>query len=121
MKARSRIDTKLELGIILIYIICVVYIRGRVSEDGPLPFWTTRRRYQFVRWMLEAGFTRADLYRSGPHVGSTILQRRKFPVLSKGKTYGDARCSMGSAEGSVFHGKANASGSAYICYLEGSS
>ena len=70
---------------------CVVNIRGRVYEGGPLPLWTIRRRYQVVRWMPEAGFTRADLYCSGPHVGTTIFQRKKFPVLPKGKTYSQCR------------------------------
>ena len=93
-KARNKIDSKIGLGINLslytIHMVCVVNNRGRVYEGRPLPLWTTHRLYQSVRWMPEDRFMRADLYRSGPHVGTTILQRKKFPTLPKGKTYGGA-------------------------------
>ena len=57
----------------------MVYIRGRVYEGGPLPLWTTC-------WSCltkpEVGFTRADLYRSGPHVGTMLLQGEILSILS---------------------------------------
>ena len=96
--------------------------------------------------MSEAGFMRADLYRSGPRVNAsrwydgcqrpglraqtpTALDRTlilsyykgkfHFPSLSKCKIYADALCSMGWAAAPIFCGKANASEPAYFCNLEG--
>ena len=68
--------------------------RGRVYEDGP--------------------------HRSGPHADSILLQRKNsFPALSKRKTYADALCSWVGQRHSIFCGKVNASGPAYLCNLEG--
>ena len=89
---------------------------------------------------------RADLYRSGLRVNvsrwcdgrqrlglrgrtptalgrTLILSYYKgkilFPALSKCKTYTDALCSMGWVAAPLLLCKANASGPAYFCNLEG--
>ena len=56
-----------------------MYIRGRDYEGGSLPLWTTC-------WSClmkpEVGFTRADLYRSGPHICTILLQGEIHSILS---------------------------------------
>ena len=64
---------------------------------------------------------RADLYRSVPHVDAILLQRKGYSRSSLGIELTQMFYVLWVGQRhSVFHGKANASGLAYFCHLEGS-
>ena len=65
-------------------VVIVVYIRGRDYEAGPLPLLDHLLALPVCAMKPEIGFIRADLYRSGPHVGAMLLQGCTLLVLSRG-------------------------------------